>query len=139
MRCKIQMVVETETGETIYEIGALERGSLALETLGLSLAEAKTLLQEVQRVLVERQVAESLKSHQHCPACGKTLLSKGRHRLVFRSLFGNLDLNSPRFFHCACQPQETRTFSPLTELLAEHTSPERLYLETKWASQVSLG
>lgn len=31
------------------------------------------------------------------------------------------------------------TFSPLTELLTEHTSAEFLYLETKWSSLISYG
>ena len=31
------------------------------------------------------------------------------------------------------------TFSPLAELLPEHTTPELLFLETKWASLVSYG
>jgi hypothetical protein len=57
--------------------------------------------------------------------------------VVFRTLFGNLEFPSPRWFQCTCQPHETRTFSPLAELLTEHCSPERLYLETKWASLVS--
>ena len=30
-----------------------------------------------------------------------------------------------------------KTFSPLLGLLNEHVSPERLYLETKWASLIS--
>ena len=30
-------------------------------------------------------------------------------------------------------------FSPLNELPTEHTSPELLYLETKWSSPVSYG
>jgi hypothetical protein len=137
MHCKIQMVMDTGAGERVHELIALDRDSLAPETLGLSLMEAKALLQELQRVVAEQQVAEFLALRQHCPACGRALLSKGQHRLVFRSLFGNLDLHSPRFFHCGCQPQKTRSFSPLAGLLTEHTAPERLYLETKWASQVS--
>lgn len=62
---------------------------------------------------------------------------KDQHPVVFRTLFGNLEFPSPRWFRCDCQPHETRTFSPLADLLTEHCSPERLYLETKWASLVS--
>ena len=31
----------------------------------------------------------------------------------------------------------SKTFSPLTALFTEHTAPELLYLETRWASLVS--
>src|SRR6185437_6920736 len=37
--------------------------------------------------------------------------------------FGNLEVSSPRWVHCACRPYETRTFSPLADLLTEHCSP----------------
>ena len=37
------------------------------------------------------------------------------------------------------RPHQTRTFSPLAEMLPEHTSPELLFLETKWASLMSYG
>jgi hypothetical protein len=32
-----------------------------------------------------------------------------------------------------------QTFSPLAKLFTEHTAPELLYLETRWASLVSFG
>ena len=41
--------------------------------------------------------------------------------------------------HCVCRPHETKTFSPLAELLPDHTLPELLFLETKWASLMSYG
>lgn len=52
MRCKIQMVMETETGETVREIASLEREMPGIEAIGLTLAEAKTLLLGIQQALV---------------------------------------------------------------------------------------
>jgi hypothetical protein len=137
MRCKLQMVIETENGEAVHEIAHIERGDMAIETVGLSLAEAKSLLGGVQRTLVEQQIAEQFRHGLNCPDCGKALLSKGSHVIVFRTLFGNLELKSPRLLRCDCQPGGTLSFSPLAEMLAERTAPERVYLETKWASQMS--
>jgi hypothetical protein len=54
-----------------------------------------------------------------------------------QTLFGNIGIDSPRWSHCPCQPHETKTFSPLSELLTEHVAPERLYLEVKWSSLIS--
>jgi hypothetical protein len=34
--------------------------------------------------------------------------------------------------HCDCQPHDTRSFSPLAQVLPERTTPELLFLETKW-------
>jgi hypothetical protein len=36
-------------------------------------------------------------------------------------------------------PADSQTFSPPTELFTEHTAPELLYLETRWASLISFG
>jgi hypothetical protein len=75
----------------------------------------------------------------HCQACGALLCTKGHHALTFRTLFGTVRLTSPRLCHCPCTPHETATCSPLTELFSEHTAPELLFMETKWASLVSYG
>jgi hypothetical protein len=55
---------------------------------------------------------------------------------VFRSLFGDVHLASPRFHRCRCQEDQDgpATVSPLGKLLSDHVAPERLYLETRWAS-----
>jgi hypothetical protein len=55
----------------------------------------------------------------------------------FRTPFGTVEVASPRFHRCGCQPANSKTFSPLTRLFTEHTAPELLYLETKWASLVA--
>jgi hypothetical protein len=47
--------------------------------------------------------------------------------IVYRTLFGKIELSSPRLFHRQCQPQSIRGFSPLAELLVERTAPELLY------------
>jgi Plasmid pRiA4b ORF-3-like protein len=52
---------------------------------------------------------------------------------------GKLNLLSQRLFHCACQAQPTRYFIPITTLLTQRTSPERLYLESKFAALMSYG
>ena len=54
-------------------------------------------------------------------------------------MFGNVALASPRFYCCRCHPADSTTFSPLADLFTEHTAPELLYLETRWASLISFG
>ena len=44
-----------------------------------------------------------------------------------------------RWHQCPCQPQTTRTFNPLAAALPERTTPELLYLESKFAGLVSYG
>jgi hypothetical protein len=137
MKFKIQLITQCETGEVIQELAYLERETEGLEEIGITLVEAKALLATLQRQLVEQQIAAYLAARQRCPQCAQVFRHKDRHPLIFRTLFGNLELTRPRWFHCTCQPHETHTFSPLTTLFTERCSPERLYLETKWASLVS--
>ena len=141
MKVKVQVVIESESGETklFEEVALLERDELQSETLGLNLSEAQALLQGVQRTIVFEQVEEYLQQQQACHDCGMKRYHKDEREIVYRTLFGRLRLRSPRLFHCKCQLQPTRTFSPLANLLTERTAPERLYLESKFASLMSYG
>ena len=141
MKIKVQIVIESEdkNTETVEDIALLERGSLQPAGLGITLAEAKTILASMQKIMVERQTTEYLEQQACCPFCEKKRLHKGHHTLVYRTLFGKLRLPSVRLYHCVCQPHPTRTFSPLAQLLSELTAPELLYLETKFSSLMSYG
>ena len=143
MKIRIQIVMEAANGESerIEDIAELERSSPQPETLGLTLAESKTLLQGIQQRMVSEQVAEYMAQFNTCPDCGARRTKKGQHTLVYRTLFGKLNLISPRLYDCAChQPHQARhSSSPLATWLEAHSSPELLYLETKFASLMSYG
>src|SRR5262249_32205592 len=141
MNVPVQIVIETEAGESgdVQEILEIERTELRPDTVGLTLDEAQTVLERIQQRLVEQQAAEYLRTQSHCPHCGTPRYRKGAHRVTLRTLFGKLRLKSPRLYHCQCQPHLVRTFSPLAERLPERSTPELLYLETKWASLMSYG
>lgn len=141
MKVKIQVVLESDNGENqiVQEVTQIERGILQPENLGLSLAEAKTLLQRVQRTFVEKQIFEYEKQHDSCLKCSKKLLHKDKRIVVYRTLFGKLKIKSHRLFYCSCQEQPARTFKPVANLLRERTSPELLYLESKFSSLMSYG
>src|SRR5689334_18132600 len=121
------------------ELLLLDKSDDRLEALGLSLAEAKALLAGVQQRLVTAQAASYAARHRGCPVCGRRRRSKGPSPIVFRTAFGTVPLASPRFHQCGCHPTDSKTVSPLAELLTEHIAPELLYLETRWASLVSYG
>ena len=117
----------------------LDRGTLRPETLGLTLAEARSILAGIEQTVVEQQAAEFIAQQRMCSRCGHERSCKGRHQIVFRTPFGKLRLESPRLYHCQCQSDERKSFSPLADLLQERTSPELAYLETKFAALVSYG
>jgi hypothetical protein len=142
MKLKVQVIIESESGEAemVPEGAKLERQSLRPESLGLTLSEAKALLQGVQNAMVTHQSAEYVAQQLACPDCGRIRSQKGKHQVVFRTLFGTVRLESPRLYRCGCCRKEApRSFSPLAALLPERTAPELAYLETKFAALISYG
>ena len=72
MKVKIQMTIESDAGEPewVHEVAQLERGALRTEALGLTLAEAKSILGNLQHTLVEKQASAFLATHRDCSCCG---------------------------------------------------------------------
>jgi hypothetical protein len=136
---QLRIVGDDGTVFTDCEILRLEKSNHRLEAVGLSIGDSKTLQERLQQHIVTAQAAAFVNRHRCCPACGRQLCQKGKYPIVFRTVFGNVALSSPRFYRCGCQPADSQTFSPLTELFIEHTAPELLYLETRWASLISFG
>ena len=140
MKFKIQVISISDDGqEQTREITTLERNELSLATLGLTLAESKAILKDLQEIVVEQQATTYSVSQQRCPDCGALRVSKGSHTIPIRTPFGKIRMKSPRIYHCQCKPHPTKTFSPLAERLPERTTPELLFLETKWSSLISYG
>ena len=126
--------------EVVNQIEEWQRDKpLQASNLGLTLAESKQLLGNIQQTLVEEQIKQYQQEQSRCSDCDKKLNSKGSHSLTYRTLFGTLKLDSPRLFNCNCKEREQKSFSPLATLLSKRTSPERLYLESKFASLMSYG
>jgi len=140
MHFRLQLIAVAADGtEHLEEIATLPRAATTPETLGLTLEESKHLLQQVQRTMIVAQVTTYLAEQRACPHCGKKRHLKQQATAPFRTLFGRVEVDNPRWQHCACQPQPDHTFRPLAALLPERSSPELLYVETKWAAQASYG
>jgi hypothetical protein len=141
LRFKLQLVAVADDDEQVFidDIAVLDKDYERLEHLGLSLAEAKALLLELQRQVLSRQIAAFLAARVACPTCGRARGIKDQKTIAFRTVFGKLALASPRLRRCPCQHHGQSSTSPLVELLPSRTAPELLYLESKWSSLVSYG
>jgi len=141
MRIKLQLVMCSDDGqaETITDLVTLQKDAQRIEHLGLTLREAKQLLNTLQKRLLQHQVEAFLDGSSTCPDCGTSLKAKGYHTRSFRTLFGTFKLSGPRLCHCHCTRRKTTSFRPLSALLPESVAPELLLMETKWASLVSYG
>ena len=141
MQISVQIVVRTEVDEqaSVTEIAHFEREGFDAGSLGLHLDEAKALLGRLQRSMIDAQAADAIARMSVCPECGSRLTVKGHHRLVYRSVFGRLSIDSPRLYQCRCSGSGRRSVSPLASCLRERTSPELQYLQAKFAALMSYG
>jgi hypothetical protein len=94
MRVKLQLVMCSDDGqeEIITDIVTLKKDAQRIEHLGLTLKEAKQLLNTMQKRLLQHQVAVFLDGCSTCPDCGTPLQAKGYHTRTFRTLFGTFKL-----------------------------------------------
>jgi len=153
MHFKLQLIViNPENGKEIKEeVSILEKHNNQIEDIGLALEDSKTILKLLQEKIVQHQIDNYINRQKDCKDCEKKYRKKGSYPIVFRTLFGDIPINSPRFYTCNCneynddncklqkQNQKQKTFSPLTKLITENTAPERLYLESKWAAMLPFG
>src|SRR3954470_21079436 len=141
LRFQLQLRIVSDDDTIIRDevILQLDKSDDRLETVGLCLKDSKDLLGRLQHAVVEAEAAAYVNRHRRCSACGRRLRGKGQYPIVFRTAFGHVPLASPRFYCCRCHTADSQTFSPLAELFTEHTAPELLYLESRWASLISFG
>jgi hypothetical protein len=139
MRVSILLQITDDHGTTgaSEKVAAFEKATERPEDLGLLIAEGKTLLAAVQRKTVSAQVTAWLDRHRGRDACGKRRRVKGNYPITFRTLYGDVELSSPRLHRCPCQGADgPATVSPLRTLIPDYVAPEQLYLEARWASLV---
>lgn len=138
MRVSILLQITADDGTTMpaEEVVALEKVTERVEDVGLSLTDGKALTAAVQRRVVQAQVMSWTRRHRCCEGCGASHRSKGSYPILFRTLYGDVEIASPRLHRCSCQVEGPATVSPLRRLLPDHVAPERLYLEARWASLV---
>ncbi len=135
MNVRVEVVrIGVDGTEQRQHVMTIQRAELAMETLGMNLTEGKALLAGVQDCVVAHQVNEHLEQHRACLGCGKRHTNKDSGVSPVKTLFGRVNVLNPRCHRCTCQADGPKTFRPAKEWLCGRTTPEMLYLETKWAS-----
>ncbi len=138
MRVHILLQITDDDGVAgaAEDVAAFDKATERPEDLGMLIAEGKALLSAIQQKTITAQVASWSDRHRRCEACGERRRIKGYYPIAFHTLYGDIELRSPRLNRCACQSSGSASVSPLRELIPGHIAPERLYLEARWASLV---
>ena len=143
MRLIIEARLEGEqTSATATEptiVAVVERKDRSVADLGLTLAEGRALLAEVQSVLVSKQTAGWMAGQLACRRCGSVLAHKDNRSIVVRTVFGKIEVPSPRLWACRCaakRGEPPRSVSPLCKAVPQRATRELEYLQAKWAAHL---
>ena len=144
MKFQVEVVIKDESGQVMQRTVIFERLCVSFDDaiggLGLSLADSKTLVANVQKQLLETQVHGFSFGDKCCPTCSEAVKRKDVQTIVYRTLFGKFTLPNERFLFCvSCGVQGKKSFSPLSDLLITHTHPELIYMQTRWAALLPFG
>nr|MDA3857687.1 ISKra4 family transposase [Roseovarius sp.] len=143
---KVRIRIETEFGwgeKRSLEVGSVERRSIDAtgEDLGLRLVEAKSILREIQRALLQDQVEEISELAQVCRSCGSYLPIHDRRHRHIDTLFGRIIVDVPRVRVCMCGlpgfPEFKAAYSPLTRLIPDKATPELRRLQAELGARHS--
>src|ERR1700719_904544 len=137
MKVRVEVVsLNTDGEEQRRQVLTIERQELAMETLGINLTEGKALVAGVKDFVVPQQAREELEQRRACPRCRRRFTTKDSGSPSVSTVFGRVEVPNPRWNRCGCRTEGPRTFRPMRTWLNGQTSPEMLYLETKWASLI---
>ena len=142
MKIVVRVELITDWGDVnTIEVGRIDRPSQTLdpESVGLSLADGKQLLHNLQQAVIPAQADEICDLRRICRRCHRwTALKDYRHRKV-DTVFGTVSFRSPRIVSCAWErPWYLETaFCLLWPIIPECATPELLALQAKLAAQMS--
>src|SRR6478752_6819659 len=102
LKWRLKLTAEVAPGECVEcDVTEWERAEeVTLSSLGLSLAEGKTILAGIQTQMVAVQVERHGQARRSCAHCGRRLPNKGHYQSTFRSVFGNVPVRVRRVKAC---------------------------------------
>ena len=113
---------------------------LASHEVVLTLDEAKELLAELQRRIVQTQIDEKVFAARICSDCLNVRPIRDRRTRVLQTLFGTVRVAVPRLKLYTCVnkgPFGDVSFSPLSELLPDRCTPELRRLQAELGARHS--
>lgn len=91
-------------------VGEIQRQDRNLNDLGLTLAEGRDLLGQVQSRMVSQQVEHWLEQNSGYHRLGQALAHKDTRSVIVRTAFGKIAVPSPRWWSCRCGTDDAGEF-----------------------------
>ena len=123
MKIKIQITIESDAGNpaVLQEVAQLDRGRLRPETLGLTLAEVRSILAGIEQTVVEQQAAKSVLvrdslsgsvgSSKKWQASASVIAAESRSFKLRRRAFLSACIAAPNR-SCKSMSRTSRSFTP---------------------------
>lgn len=130
MEWRIKLEARSGWGEVeSIEVAHIKRRVVGLtaEEIGLSLDEAKQVLAELQRLVLQTQMEEYTYCARICPTCLKMRRQRDCRTRTIQTLFGTVTVGAPRISICPCSNAMgfvDLSFASLAELLPDRCTPE---------------
>lgn len=100
--------------------------------IGCGLEDGKSIMAQIQQVIVEREVDLWVEYRRACPTCHGRLPIKDYRNRTLLTVYGPVSLRAPRLTVCqTCHPGLGFTFSPIADLCPDRATPELLELSAK--------
>jgi hypothetical protein len=114
-------------------------GVISPESIGLSLAEGKSILAAVQTQMVQAQTDSYWDHRRKCAHCGSRRAIKDWRTRQLTTLFGVVKIEAPRFKACRCGNASRHVVSPMDEIMPDRCTPEYERILAKMGSLAAYG
>jgi hypothetical protein len=140
MKWTVTLVAETEPGHVREQpLAQIEReDTITPASLGLSIAEGKTIVAAIQTEMVTAQVERHGQSLRPCPHCACPRTTKGYYTSIFRSVYGQVPMRVRRLRTCPCE-ETSRASASVLATAHRPIAPELLYVMAKLAALMPFG
>ena len=136
----VRIIVETTAGtgnKDTHELHHLSLSSQGRGDLGLKLENAKDILGQLQKAVLNAHIDDISQAHRRCPDCGRTRRVHDYRTKVLDTLFGRFRARVPRFRTCSCGMGERGSISPFAQLFPDRATPELLRLQAELGARHS--
>ena len=136
----VRIIVETITDKGNKHALELRRLSLPSQChgdMGLKLEDAKDILGQLQKAVLNAQVEDISQAHRRCSDCGRTRRLHDYRTKVLDTLFGRFRVRVPRLRTCSCEEGSCGSISPFAQLFPGRATQELLTLQAELGARHS--
>jgi len=134
MHWRVTIEAIDPTGDTYKRAFQFEKDLSELSDghVGCSIEQGKTIMAEIQKDVVKREVALWVAYSRICHSCAGSLPIKDYQTRSILTAYGAVQVRYPTLMVCQkCNPRSCSTFSPLASICSDRATPELLELSAK--------